>query len=774
MARRRRARPTTRLLLTSWLVLTAAGTLLVVSVTVLWAEATALDQQLNGRARVLSQTLGAAVAAGTETELLASVPAPELRAGEVTDAAGETVWRYGPSDEELRAMAPDLVWVETIVPVAGVGLHRGPLTSRVAVSRVEIRQALVTTGSRVLVVLVGVLAVAVVIGLTLADRVVQPLQRLSGQLRSVGMETASGADLEPGATAELEEIAEAFGAMSHRLAEQRRTLEEGERRYRQLFQSSPAPLMELDADRRILGLNEAAEPFIASTPAEAIGRRVDDLLAPPGLDRFVAAAAVARDGGTDAVDARWLMPDGVSADVSLTVGRGPAGQLVVAIHDVTDRIRLLGERWRRTVEAMHDGVAVTNRAGEIVQANPPFASHLGTLGPEIGRRAADGRNQNWTCLSGARVLSCSLAWSPRGNEAVVVVRDITESVEAERRAREAERHSAMARVTAGVAHDFNNLLAGISVHLELAGRSDSPGEEAQAAIADLVAEGQEVVGEMLLLTGGVDATGAVDLGKLLLNHEGVLRHLVEGVARFELDLPHDPVCVDGNPVALRRVVTNLVVNARDAIAEGGGAHVTMRLRAEDGWAEIAVEDDGPGLPAAAQERVFEPFFTLRREGRGAGLGLAVVHAVVAEHHGTVAIDSQPGEGAKFVIRLPVLDPDMDRLAPGDVGAAVAVVDPAGERAAEVLEVLAAAGYVVRHGRTVEEALAVAGGSLDAVVVRADSSNREAMAALARLTVPVIALGDETGGLVAAAAGPQLVVAPDAGSLPSVLMSLGVG
>jgi PAS domain S-box-containing protein len=732
-------KPTTRLLLTSWLVATAAGTLLVVSLTVLWAEAKVLDRQLADRARLLSQTLGAAVASGGTAELLASSAPSELRAGVVTDSRGDVLWRFGPSDVELQMMAPDLVWAEEVVPGSpeGHSLHPGPFTSRVAVSRAEIRRTLVDTGLRVLAVLILVLVVSVIAGLTLADAVVQPLQRLAGQLREFTVGHGAAEPVEIGPTAELQAISEAFDDMVRRLTAQQRILEEGARRYRELFEASPAPQLELDADGRIRAANAAAEPFVGLDPDEFWARPVEDFLAETSRPRFRAAADRASGGQGVALEAIWRLPGGSDTEVGLTLGQAPEttrrGGLVMVLSDLSDQVRRLGERWRRTFEAMNDGVAVIAADGSVIQANRRFQEHRAAVESGIASRVPARDEQPWRCESTGRRLACALFWPAGAGEAIAVVRDVTDAEAAERRARDADRLQAMARVAAGVAHDFNNLLAGISVQLDLAKRSPAALEDALAAVAALADEGQQVVGEMLFLSGGVGVLVPVDLAALLRDHAVLMGHLCEGVAAFETDLSEDPVWVAGNAVALRRAVTNLVVNAREAIERGPGGRLGLSLAVGSETAVIRVRDDGPGIPPEAMERLFEPFFTQYREGRGAGLGLAVVHSVVTDHRGTVTVESAPGQGAVFDIELPTIDPPESVDA---VGCRVLVVDPDGRRAGLLLEALAAAGCEVSHARGADDLGRGEWPAPEVVVARIDDP-QEAEAAIGDVSVPVI-------------------------------------
>src|SRR5207244_12971782 len=123
----------------------------------------------------------------------------------------------------------------------------------------------------------------------------------------------------------------------------------------------------------------------------------------------------------------------------------------------------------------------------------------------------------------------------------------------------------------------------------------------------------------------------------------------------------EPVVV-GNPIQLEQVFINLLANARDAVADS--LRKAMRSSAWVGSAavEIAVVDTGHGIPSGLERRIFDPFFTTKEVGKGTGLGLSITYGIVKEHGGTISVVSTPGEGATFLIQLP-LAADKETSAP---------------------------------------------------------------------------------------------------------------
>ncbi|MFW5857577.1 MAG: PAS domain S-box protein [Planctomycetota bacterium] len=247
---------------------------------------------------------------------------------------------------------------------------------------------------------------------------------------------------------------------------------------------------------------------------------------------------------------------------------------------------------------------------------------------------------------------------------------------------QAEKLRAIGELAGGIAHDFNNLLAGIMGSAELLLLRGSVEEGATKYVERII----ETSNQAALLIQQIktfarkteverqemDLHEAVRAAAMLLSHTLDRRIRV----REALDAP-DPTIL-GDPAQLRSAVLNLAVNARDAMPEGGV--LTFRTVEEridpEGWAargadlpagdylRLDISDTGTGMPPEVQERVFEPFYTTKLEGKGMGLGLASVYGCVQLHNGHIALDSTPGAGATFSIWLP-------RAAPGEAGGGAA-------------------------------------------------------------------------------------------------------
>ncbi len=700
-----------------WLLGVLIVTLVLVSALVLWNEQRALEAELESQSRLLAKTLALTVAEGGSPEYLRVISTGDLRAGEARTRDGQVLWRYGPPLDEALSLDLSLLRVDESVEV-GRGLWAGGDTVDVVllVSRSRIDRQFAGSAVRLVTALGLTLALALVVGLSLVARVVEPLRALANGVRAFDAERAPRLRLQPSRISEVRELAEAFDDMTQRLAEQRRSLAASERRYRELFAASPTPLLELDDGLVIRGANAAAMSFLGCVPEAAAGRAVNRYVTGIPEDQLAAGLVSAYLAEEAVIEARWLLPGGEEAEVELHVrpaGDDRAPGLLMAIHDLTDRVRRLGERWRRTFDAMVDGVALIDGSGEIVLANQALQRHLPAIRSGLATRLMSPEAE-WRVTSGGRLLGCSLTMPEGLGSFILVARDVTDAVRAEARLREADKMQAVGTLASGVAHDFNNLLAAILLHVRWLERDPAAAAEAGAAIRELADEGTEVVRELLLFARRESTPPrTLDLRALVAAHESVLRHLLPSSVELRLRLPEWVVPVVGNPVALRRALLNLVVNAGDAVPPVGG-WVEVALGIDGGRAVLEVSDNGPGVPEEVRGRLFEPFFSSRRHGRGAGLGLAVVYAIVTEHGGEIELDPSAGRGARFVARLPLgresdvepvpaASPEADRRPAGRV----LVVDDDGREATRIIEVLADAGLEARHAPSLAAAAALA-------------------------------------------------------------------
>ena len=221
---------------------------------------------------------------------------------------------------------------------------------------------------------------------------------------------------------------------------------------------------------------------------------------------------------------------------------------------------------------------------------------------------------------------------------------------------QSEKLAEVGRLSAGIAHEVNNPLAVISYAAQLLLRE----EELPPFQKELAERIDSEVDRLKTLTGSLLSFSRAremvrretDLNEVL---RDVLRLLRYELNRHSIRLVEDFAelpAIQADPNKLKQVFINLLMNASQAMPEGGTLSVRTTLVAGE-EIEAAVTDTGPGIPADVRERIFEPFFSTKREGEGTGLGLYICRNIVAEHEGRLLLESVPGQGATFRVVLPI-------------------------------------------------------------------------------------------------------------------------
>ena len=230
----------------------------------------------------------------------------------------------------------------------------------------------------------------------------------------------------------------------------------------------------------------------------------------------------------------------------------------------------------------------------------------------------------------------------------------------------------LGELTTGVAHELNNPLNNIGLFmgnaLDLIGLGVTDREhiarELQNAMRQ-VRKATEIISH--LRTFGRVAPVSRELVSMnqvigralsLMQEQLRLREI-----EVELDVSSQGAVVMGNPIQLEQVLINLLTNARDALAESPRKIIHISCEVRDGVVDLAFSDTGPGIPEGLERRIFDPFFTTKEVGQGTGLGLSITYGIIKEHGGTIAVANRPGEGATFLIRLPLASDDAPEPSP---------------------------------------------------------------------------------------------------------------
>jgi len=258
--------------------------------------------------------------------------------------------------------------------------------------------------------------------------------------------------------------------------------------------------------------------------------------------------------------------------------------------------------------------------------------------------------------------------TPVGVQAIA--RDITARLALEHQLRQAQKMDAIGRLAGGVAHDFNNVLTAILGSADLLSimlEPDDPKWVEAEAIKRAADRGASLTRRLLAFSRphGASAT-VVNLVTAVTGMEPMFRRLVLDKIQISVTSAQPTILVRADETALNQIVLNLVVNARDAMPDGGTAAIDMKVVAigeplgpalgimPGEYAGLSVSDTGCGISPEVQRHLFEPFFTTKPADQGTGLGLSIVYSIVTGLGGAIDVRSDPGRGATFTIYLPAV------------------------------------------------------------------------------------------------------------------------
>jgi PAS domain S-box-containing protein len=407
---------------------------------------------------------------------------------------------------------------------------------------------------------------------------------------------------------------------------------------------------------------------------------------------------------------RLLMPDGSIKHLNVVRAlhdESGRREIVGTVMDITDR-KKAEQKFKDLLEAAPDAMVIVDRRGEIVLVNSQTEKLFGyrreellgmlveMLVPERYRTKHPAHREGFFGHPRARSMGAGLelhgmrrngtefpveiSLSPleteEGTLVMSAIRDITERKHAqaerellEQRLRQAEKMESVGRLAAGIAHDFNNVLAGVFAYGEMLVEETprrSPLKRYAKNVLTAATRGRALVDQILDYSRSQRGKRTpIDFGPVVAETLELLHGSLPAAIRLEASAPQLPLVVIGDATQLHQVVMNLCSNAIQASSAGGSLRValgTTELPAERAlshgtlrpghYVRLTVEDSGSGMDAATLTRIFEPFFTTKEIGRGTGLGLSLVYAIVTDAGGAIDVHSIPDQGSTFTIYLP--------------------------------------------------------------------------------------------------------------------------
>jgi two-component system cell cycle sensor histidine kinase/response regulator CckA len=520
-------------------------------------------------------------------------------------------------------------------------------------------------------------------------------------------------------------------AVQQELAERKRTeetLAEERNLLRTLIDNLPDYIYVKDTDSQfVVGNITVGHGVGVTTPDEIVGKTDFDFYPQELAARYYADEQEIIRSGQPLInreeplidfstgDRKWLL----TTKVPLRDSEGKIAGLVGIGHDITER-KALEEMWRRydfIVNTSREFMTLTNRDYTYQAVNESYCrAHNKTREEVIGRTVADiwgeerfntaikahldkcfaGNEvhyQDWFEFANLGQRYFDVTYYPyysnsRGTvtHAVVVSRDITEYKQAEEEKEkmqaqllQSQKMEAVGRLAGGVAHDFNNLMTVIIGYSKFLLLYLDEGDALRQSIEKIAKAGQRATSltrQLLAFSRRQPLQPKVlNLNIVITDMDDMLRRLIGEDIDLVIALEPELRRVKADPGQIEQVIMNLVVNARDAMPQGG----RLTIKTEDvtldedycrvipeAWpgkfVHLSVGDTGVGMDKETLQHIFEPFFTTKEAGKGTGLGLAVVYGIIRQHEGWISVSSEPGQGSTFKVYLPAVSADLEDTA----------------------------------------------------------------------------------------------------------------
>ena len=369
---------------------------------------------------------------------------------------------------------------------------------------------------------------------------------------------------------------------------------------------------------------------------------------------------------------------------------------------LTLRLEQQAHQLQMVMDSVPEGVFVIDSKGTILLTNPTARKDLMALaeGIDVGNKLQQlGENSLDELLApppegfwhqiawqnrNFELIAKPLKGSETGTGWVIVIRDVTTEKEVEKRIQQQERLASVGQLAAGIAHDFNNIMGVITLYAELTLEDPRLPSDLHRRFETISKQSKFAVA---LIRQILDFARRSTMERLPMN---LIPFLSELVKLFERTLPSNidirlhfnsnDLMINGDPTRLQQALMNLIVNARDAMPDGGMlkinlehlpidqistevgvlpelAHRVKQEQTPENWVRLTVQDTGIGIPANILPHIFEPFYTTKEAGKGTGLGLAQVFGIIKQHEGEMDVVSKEGEGTTFIVYLPLLETD---------------------------------------------------------------------------------------------------------------------
>ncbi len=481
--------------------------------------------------------------------------------------------------------------------------------------------------------------------------------------------------------------------------------------------ASPIPIMAVDREGRVTMWNPAAEALFGWREHELIGK--PSPIVPDELLKGTAELRARLLSGETVRGLEVLRQTRNGSLVTVILSAAPirdADRKVKGIlgflADITEQkrseeaMRKAEEKYRTIFENTVEGIYQTTPDGKYISANPALARMLGFgSSNELMEARKDIRTQEYVNPEAhtqfAKILEehggvqnfeyeayrkdGKIIWVSENARAVRdsggrtlyfegTVEDITTRRELEQQLRQMQKIEAIGRLAGGVAHDFNNILMAISSYAELLEKklTDENTRRYVGEIVHATERGSSLTEGLLTFSRKqVLSPKVLDLNMLIVEQIRMLKRLIPENIELQFIAGGDLGRVKADPSQVQQVLMNLIINARDAMPNGGKLVIeTVNAELDDAnsapaypaqtrkYVMVMVSDNGSGMTAETKSHIFEPFFTTKEQGKGTGLGLAIVLGIVKQSGGQIFVHSEPDLGTTFKIYFPLADEEI--------------------------------------------------------------------------------------------------------------------
>lgn len=498
-----------------------------------------------------------------------------------------------------------------------------------------------------------------------------------------------------------------------------RLLAESQARFQSSFEQAAVGMAHLDLDGRFLRVNQHLCEMLGYNESELLGLSVlRDLTHERYRDSDAAdlRALLAGQIGCASNEKEYVRKDGscvwCRATLSLVrlVSTGDR-YLTVIVEDISQRKQAEDERRRlaTAIEQAAESVVITDAQGAIQYVNPATLQGAGYSREELvgaplsllagdadgdsafqEMRHAASSGHNWsgrivsarkdgTCYSEDATVSPVRDATGAIVNYVIVSRDITEQISMENRLRQAQKMEAIGTLAGGIAHDFNNILSAIIGFTDLAIDDVPEGSQVRQDLEQVLNAGhraRDLVAQILAFSRQTDRE-IIPVRVQSVTKEAIklLRGSIPSSINISQEIDTECLPVLADPTSIHQIIMNLCTNAYHAMREKGNV-ITVRLSqvtigemearrdpelSPGDYIRLEVHDEGHGMDAATQSRIFEPYFTTKERGEGTGLGLAIIHGIVKDLNGVIHVYSEVGQGSTFTILLPTIAGNVDNV-----------------------------------------------------------------------------------------------------------------